>query len=233
MQRVVVVVQARMSSERLPGKVLLPLGGRPLLEQLLRRLAHCRSVDDVVVATSTAPSDDLLDQWLTENGVTMYRGALEDVAGRVAAAASLHSADLLVRVSGDSPLLDARIVDECVGAYVDQEPDLVSNVFPRTFPHGQSVEVLRPSLLEAVSSRQDRDQREHVTKFFYDHSEEYKIVNVCSSQPAPDARLVVDTLEDYQRLAALFDALDPGPTTRHLSLLEWLRERDEKGEGDL
>lgn len=222
-----------MSSQRLPGKVLLPLGGRPLLEHLLDRLSLCRSVDDVVVATSTAPSDDVLSEWLTENRVTMYRGPLDDVAGRVAAAATHRGADVLVRVSGDSPLLDGQIVDRCVDAYRDHEPDLVSNVFPRTFPNGQSVEVLRPSLLDAVSSRLKPDQREHVTKFFYDHPEEYRIVNIRSPQPAPSVRMVVDTVDDYRRLSRFFDAMDPAPEAEHLAFLGLLRDSEETGGGQL
>lgn len=205
---VAAVVQARMSSARLPGKVLRPLAGRPALEYLLERLARARTIERVIVATSTDPSDDPIAAFCAERGVPCVRGPHDDVAARFAEVAEAEGLDAFVRVTGDSPLLDQRLVDHAVEEFASGSFDLVTNVFPRTFPHGQSVEVVSvaafATALEAIRS----DEREHVTLVFYRQPERFRIHNFRATAAANGVTLALDTEEDAARLDALLTAMD-------------------------
>lgn len=210
--RVGAVVQARMSSSRLPGKVLAPVAGRPLLALLLERLARCTGLDAVVVATSGEPSDDVLAAWCDEAGVAVHRGPLDDVAARMRGAASAHGLEGIVRVCADSPLIDPALVDRAVALLRAGEHDLVSNVVPpRTYPPGQSVEALRADALAAADGLMDAPgDREHVTPALYRHPEVFRIAALRADPPCAGLRLVVDTPDDLAALRALVARMD-GP----------------------
>lgn len=202
--RTVAFVQARMSSARLPGKVLLPLGGRPMLDNVVERLRRARLLDDVWVTTSSSPSDDELAAFCRRAGIDCFRGALDDVVGRILAAASAADADVIVRISGDSPVIDPAVVDGVVERFHGVECDLATNVWPRSFPAGQSVEaVSRPVLAAAAGEMTTEHDREHVTPWFYDHADRYRIENVELDPPANGVRLVVDTEADLDGLTSL------------------------------
>lgn len=202
--RVGAIVQARMSSSRLPGKVLAPVAGRPLLALLLERLALCDGLDAVVVATSDEASDEVLADWCARAGVDLHRGPLDDVAARVLGAASARGLDGLVRVCADSPLIDPALVDRAVALLRGGGHDLVSNVVPpRTYPPGQSVEAIRAgALAESVGLMDQPGDCEHVTPALYRYPERFRIAALRADPPCDDLRLVVDTADD---LAALRD----------------------------
>lgn len=203
------IVQARMSSQRLPGKVLRPIAGRPVLDYVLEGLAHAESLDGVVVATSTAPSDDEIADFCARRGVRCHRGSLDDVAARFASVVQSDGLDAFVRVNGDSPCLDHCLLDEAVRLFESGTIDLVTNVFPRTFPRGQSVEVVSARAFAVLRAEmEDDDEREHVTLAFYRRPERYRIRNLTAEDPAPDERLVLDTEEDAKMLERLLSALD-------------------------
>ena len=205
--RVGAVVQARMNSERLPGKVLMPLAGRPMLEWLLERLEHARTLDVVVVATSRAAADDPVAQFAEAHGVACHRGSLEDVAGRVVGAARANGLDVVVRVNGDSPLIDQRLIDRGVGLLKQSDADLVSNVRPRTFPPGQSVEVVRTEALEQAHARDSTDEdREHVTGPLYDG--DFKVVRFEADPPRTTPAFTVDTPTDLARIEKILTGMD-------------------------
>ncbi len=204
----VAVVQARFSSERLPGKVLREVAGKPVLAYLLERLACCRSLSRTVVATSTEASDDGVARFCEQYGVAVYRGALHDVLGRFVGVAAELDETALVRVSGDSPLLDPAIVDRAVELFGSGDADLVTNVHPRSFPKGESVEVIAASALRlAAQESDDQLDREHVTRFFYRWPERWRIRNFKREPSAADIQLSVDTAEDFDALVRLVAAM--------------------------
>jgi spore coat polysaccharide biosynthesis protein SpsF len=195
------VIQARCSSQRLPGKVLRQIDGRTLLDFLLERLARCRGLSRIVVATSTDGSDDALAAFCRSRSIVFYRGALDDVLGRFVAVAGQLGEPALVRINGDSPLLDPAIVDEAVRLFEEGGADIVTNVHPRSFPKGQSVEVLAVTALRrAAEQSDDPSDREHVTRFFYRRPEQFRIRNFKREPAAADIQLSVDTPEDFAAL---------------------------------
>lgn len=195
---VAAVVQARMSSQRLPGKVLAPLAGRPALAWLLERLAPF----EVVVATSDEPSDEPVADFCAERGVECFRGPLADVAARFAGVIERYRLDAFVRVNGDSPLLDPALVAQGIELFHAATPDLATNVFPRSFPSGQSVEVVDAEAFLAVRGEFDERDREHVTTFFYARPERFRIENFSAAMPYEGPSHAVDTAEDLARLDA-------------------------------
>jgi spore coat polysaccharide biosynthesis protein SpsF len=208
----VAVVQARFGSERLPGKVLRPMRGQPMLGYLLEALTHCRSIDVVVVATSADASDDAVALFAQASGVRCHRGSLDDVASRVLGAAEAVRADAVIRLSGDSPLLDPAVVDRGVELFRSEPSDLVSNVVTRSFPRGQSVEVLsRDALARAVAVMTSAHEREHVTPHFYSNAADYVIRSFCAAHPRPDVQLSVDDEDDFVRCEAILESLGRPP----------------------
>lgn len=205
--RVGAVVQARMSSQRLPGKVLAPLAGRPALEWLLERLEHARTLDAIVVATSEEPEDDAVDEFVAERGIACHRGPLHDVAGRVLGAAREHRLDALVRVNGDSPMLDQRLVDRGVTLLRNTRVDLVTNVRPRTFPPGQSVEVAMTHALARAHEADSTDEdREHVTGPLYEGG--FEIARFEADPPRTEPSFTLDTEADRERLEPILLGMD-------------------------
>lgn len=196
------IVQARTGSARLPRKVLLELAGKPLLVHVLDRLARARGLDATVVATSDEPGDDAVAALCAAHGTPCVRGPHEDVAARFALAAREHRLDAFVRVSGDSPLLDPALVDRAVARFREGDVDLVTNVRPRSFPPGQSVEVVATQrFLQLLPKMTTVHEREHVTPLLYDSG--LRIARVDSGRDYGDLSLTVDTAEDLERIAGL------------------------------
>ena len=207
--RIVAVVQARLSSRRLPGKVLMPLAGRPMIGHLFEALRRAGALDGIVLATSDRPDDDAVADFAREVGVDAFRGSLDDVAGRMLAAAEAAGADALVRVNGDSPLLDPALVDRAAGLYRAGGAAIVSNVRPRSFPKGQSVEVVSTAALRRAHGRMtEKDEREHVTPHLYDRPDDYPLAGFQAERPRPDLQLSVDEPEDFARCAGILARLD-------------------------
>jgi spore coat polysaccharide biosynthesis protein SpsF len=195
------IVQARMSSRRLPGKMLRPLAGRPVLQHVLDRLAHVRQIDRVVIATSTDATDDPIAAFCSERGVAYVRGSLNDVAGRFCTALRQYPADRFVRVCGDRPLLDPALVDRGLTMFADGDVDVVTNVHPPTFPPGQTVEIIAAAaFVRAYPRMNDAGDREHVTPFLYRHPGDFRIRNFAAAEDFSGTRFVIDTVDDAVRL---------------------------------
>jgi spore coat polysaccharide biosynthesis protein SpsF (cytidylyltransferase family) len=202
------VIQARMSSHRLPGKVLRTAAGKPLLGYLVERLSRCRSLNQIIVATSTLNSDDPIVEWCGQAGVICHRGPIDDVAQRFLLVAAELELPAFVRINADSPLMVPAVVNQVVARFEQGGCDLATNVFPRSFPIGQSVEVISTDALRAAhASITAADDLEHVTTYFYRHAELFTIVNVQFDRDVGDVQLSVDRDEDFQAFEELLSRM--------------------------
>ena len=208
--RIGAVAHARMGSTRLPGKVLRPLGERPALAMLLDRLALAREVDLVGVATSDESADDPIVELCEARGTPVHRGPLHDLAARMLGAAEAFDLDAFIRVNGDSPLLDPALVDQAAQLMRERDCDLVTNVFPRSFPVGQSVEAIRiEAMRDAVAQMTDPAHKEHVTQWFYANPERVRIESFTSDQGDFSSMvLALDTPEDAAGVEAVVARMD-------------------------
>lgn len=210
-----ILVQARMSSRRLPGKVLRPVLGKPLLGYLFDRLRRCRAVSFVALATSTGTEDDPVADFAQSQGVAVFRGPLDDVAARFLGAAERFGLETFVRITGDSPLIDPALVDEAVRLHaVPPATDLATNVWPRSFPKGMSVEAIRTEAFRRALDRMTdplTGWREHVTQAFYAEPDRYRIRSFTGGGGRADLQLSVDTPEDFARFEAIVSAMDRPP----------------------
>ena len=204
-----IIMQARMSSRRFVGKVLHDVAGKPMLKYTLERLRHCRHENTIVVATSREDEDTRLVDFCDVEKVACYRGSLDNVADRFKRTIEQYQFDAFVRVNGDSPLLDQRLIDDAVKVFMAGEYDLVTNVMPRTYPRGQSVEVLRSqAFLEGCERMVSAEDLEHVTVFFYAHREEYRIRNLVWDSELSYVRLCVDTDDDMNLFSEIVARMD-------------------------
>jgi spore coat polysaccharide biosynthesis protein SpsF (cytidylyltransferase family) len=194
----IAIIQSRISSKRLPGKALMVLDNRPLLSHVVTRVKAAKLVTRVIVATSDSDDADVIHLYCLENGVECFRGSLDDVAFRFAEAAIAVNTDSFVRISGDSPLIDPAIIDIAISHYNSGNYDLVTNVQKRTFPKGQSVEVVRlATFLEMYKQIDSAFHKQHVTAAFYE-SPTYKIYNfIKEGVPEPNIQLSIDTKQDF------------------------------------
>jgi spore coat polysaccharide biosynthesis protein SpsF len=191
-----------MSSERFPGKVLAPFRGAPVILHVVRRVTEALPAVPVVVATSVETSDDPLVAYLAILGIPVFRGPLDDVFQRFRLCVAEHPCEWILRVSADSPLLDGRVL-AAVARHADRPGvDLVTTVFPRTFPSGHNAELIRVATFLALDPGALTDSdREHVTGVYYRHPRRFGIVNVASGDPGlASRRLCVDTVDDLRRL---------------------------------
>lgn len=209
---ILAILQARMSSTRLPGKVLRPLAGEPMIGRQVERLRRAQRLDRMVVATSVGPEDDPLAAYCEGLGLDVFRGPLDDVLGRFAGAIDAFGpAEAVVRLTADCPLADPGVVDEVVRTHLESGADYTSNVLPaRTFPKGLDVEVARTqALLAAAAEAADPYEREHVTPFLYRRPERFKIASVERSPSQADLWWTVDTPEDYAFVSDIYRRLYP------------------------
>lgn len=208
--RVVCVSQARMTSTRLPGKVLLPVLGRPLLEYHLERLGRSRLLDQVVLATTVNASDDPLAALGAARGLTVVRGSEDDVLSRYALAAAAGDADVVVRVTSDCPLIDPQLVDQAVAAFLEGGADYCS-IDVTTYPRGLDCEVFSRVLLdEAHRLAADPYEREHVTPYIHMHPERFRLCRLVSPLPPLAYRWCVDEPGDFALVSRLIETLYPG-----------------------
>ncbi len=177
--RIVAIIQARINSSRLPGKVLADIGGRTMLARVVQRVRGAGLVDHVVVATSLKSADDPIQEECARSAVDSFRGDESDVLDRFHRAAEIHRAEGIVRITADCPLADAEVIDRVVRAFLDRRPDFASNTLCRTYPRGLDVEVLTASAL-ATAWRHAREayQRVHVTPFVYQHPERFRLLSL-------------------------------------------------------
>lgn len=199
-----------MGSVRLPAKVMLPLLGEPMLTRVMRRARRAGTLDEVVVATSTLPEDDAIVALAGAEGWPVQRGSDSDLLDRYLGAARAQNADVVVRITGDCPLIDPGVIDRTVQAFRAADVDYASNVLePRTYPRGLDVEVIGREALERAG-REDRDpaSREHTTPYIYRHPERFRLLSVPADGIGhSEHRWSVDTPEDYELVRRIYEAL--------------------------
>ena len=208
MSRTVAIIQARTGSTRLPAKVLLPLLGEPMLTRVVRRVARASLLDGVVVATTTAASDDVIARLARSEGWSVERGSEDDLLDRYVVAARAHDADVIVRITSDCPLVDPEVIDRTVGAFRAGDLDYASNTLqPLTYPRGLDVEVVARDAFERAW-RDDRDPawREHATPYIYRHPEQFRLARVAADDDNHDLRWTVDTPQDYALVERIYKA---------------------------
>lgn len=218
------VLQARMSSTRLPGKVLAEVAGLPMIHQQLRRIENSRLIDNVIVATSSDPSDDILVDQLKNIGMNHIRGALDDVLGRFVLALDTTRDETCVRLTGDCPLSDPEIIDKVISQFIEQDVDYASNTLVRSYPRGLDVEVIRSDVIrEQQSQNFDPLAREHVTYGIYTNPSSYSLHNVSQVPSYAHYRWTVDTPADLAFIRNVFDAFDMnGVSLSQENLISWL-----------
>lgn len=207
-----------MGSTRLPGKVLLRVLGRPLLDHLLDRLERVASPHRTIVATTTLDEDDPIERLCAARGVPVHRGSAEDVLDRYVGATTAAGASSVARVTGDCPLIDPQIVDRVVTRFRTDGCDYASNTLERTFPRGLDVEVFtKQALEEAGTEAREPDEREHVTPFLYRNPDRYRLCNVASDRDEGSERWTVDTPEDFALVSRIMSELGAGVATAGIS----------------
>lgn len=211
--KTVAVVQARMGSSRLPGKVLLPVAGAPMLTRMLERLRAAETLHEIVVATTVDEHDQPIRDLCRDEDVRCHSGHPTDLLDRHIEAGRLCQADVVVKIPSDCPLIDPRIVDRVVGFFLSEPHrwDFVSNLHPASYPDGLDVEVMPMPMLElAWKEAQRPHEREHTTPFFWDQPHRFRIGNVAWERGidlSMSHRLTVDYQDDYRLVCAVFDEL--------------------------
>jgi spore coat polysaccharide biosynthesis protein SpsF len=212
-EKIVAIIEARMTSTRLPGKVLLPLGGTTVLGLLIERLKRSRYLDAICVATTVNATDKSVAALAKELGVECFRGSEADVLGRVLGAVRATAADIIVEITGDCPFTDHRVVDRGIEEFFIRAVDYVSNTLSVTYPHGGfEVQVFPTSVLAEVDTlTNDPVDRTHVSYYIYQHPEKYRLYNFEAplAARAPELRVVLDEKDDYTLITKVFSELYP------------------------
>ena len=229
--KILTILQARMTSTRLPGKVLRPLQGAPMLERQIERLRRSQRLGQLIIATSADPSDDPIEACGAALNCPVYRGALADVLQRYCGAIEAFGpVDHVVRVTGDCPLTDWTILDQVIALHLDTDADYTSNTVDRTYAKGLDVEVFKaPLLLDIPGLTDDAYDHEHVTPFLYRNPDRYRIAQLTQSPDRSQIRWTVDTPSDYRLAQAIYGALydaNPAFTAADIEALGWTLEAD-------
>ena len=225
------ILQARMTSNRLPGKVLMPVLGRPILSYNIERIRRAKTISRVFVATTDKREDDAIQRLCESEGVPVFRGSEEDVLDRIYQRMKHFKMEECAKLTADNPLIDPAVIDQVVGFYLTHrgDYDYVSNNHPPTWQDGQEVEVIRAAALETAWREADKPfQREHVTPFIWDQPERFRIGNVARTDDRwyRDYRWTLDYPEDYLFVKAVFEELYPArPDFTTDDVMDLLRRR--------
>jgi spore coat polysaccharide biosynthesis protein SpsF len=208
------ILQARMSSSRLPGKVMLKLNGKPMIFHQIERIRQASTVDEVVVATSIDSSDDSLSDFLVENEIRVFRGSLNNVLSRFLEIQQILNPTGVIRLTGDCPLVMPELIDRMVHCFWDSNLDYLSNTLELTFPDGLDVEVFKPSTLEKLAKFDLSEQeKEHVTLGIYTRPSMFTLRNFRGETDLSQHRWTVDYLEDFDFIREIYSAFQGNEST--------------------
>ena len=206
--RIVCTIEARMTSSRLPGKVLLPVLGQPMLHHLVRRLKAVPSIDAIVLATTVNATDDVLEAFARNEGIGCFRGSEDDVMARVIGAAESARADVIVEITADCPIIDPQIVEQLIRMFKVHDADYVSNAHIATHPDGMGAQVFRlETLKRSASMTTDRLDHEHVTLHIRNHPEIFPHVHLMAEPEVhwPELGLTLDEPADYELIKRVIE----------------------------
>ena len=202
------IIQARMSSSRFPKKVLKPINGKPVLEFLIDQISQKNCDMPIIVATSKNNSDQKIVDYCIKNKIKYYEGNLLNVASRFYNIVKIYNLDFFVRVCADSPLRDGNLIKKSL-SYLNEKFDIITNIMPRTYPKGQSIEVVNcKTFLSTYYNLNSEEDLEHVTRYFYKNSESYNILNFENDKDNSSINLSIDTHEDYEKICRIISKLD-------------------------
>lgn len=206
----IAIIQARMSSTRLPGKILKEICGIPMLQIQIERLKRCMLIDQIVIATTESQKDDVVIDLCNKLSISTFRGSESDVLSRYFKTATYYDSDVIIRFTSDCPLIDPKLVDDIIEFYCNHNEhyDYVSNGIIQTYPRGMDTEVFNYSVLKsAFESSKEKYEKEHVTPFIYDPKNGFKMYNFSSTINLNHYRLTVDTIEDFILVDKIFNSL--------------------------
>ncbi len=200
------IIQARSNSKRFKNKVLHLIYGTPIIQHVVNRVKKSKKITKLIVSSSLKKNDDNLISYLKKNRIKFFRGDLKNVAMRLYETAKTNKSKSFVRISGDSPLIDPKLIDKAIRISQKEEKyDIITNVFPRTFPKGQSVEVIKTSIIKKYCKNFSKLDKEHVTKYFYDNSNKFIIKNFIFNGKNKIMKLSVDTKKDLKNILKKFN----------------------------
>jgi spore coat polysaccharide biosynthesis protein SpsF len=226
--KVVAVIQARMGSTRLPGKVLKDIEGETVLARVVNRVRRSTLIDEFIIATTDERADDVIVQECRRIPVSVFRGDEKDVLDRYFRAAQLTKAEVVVRITSDCPLIDPEVTDKTISQFIEKRPDYASNALVRTYPRGLDTEVMTVQALERAWRVADKPyERSHVTPYIYEHPDEFKILSVTAEEDFSQHRWTLDTSEDLEFIRAVYARLKDSGDFRWPDILDLLaRESD-------
>jgi len=206
--QVIAIIQARMTSSRLPGKVLKPILGKSMLALQIERTKCSQLIDNLIVATSIEDSDQPIEDWCIKNNIKCYRGSLNNVLDRYFQVAKISGADHIVRMTADCPLIDSVIIDNVIKLHLLEKNDYTSNCIEPTFPDGLDVEVMTEKTLQkSWELASKHSEREHVTLYIRNHPEMFKIGSFKNDVNLQNKRWTVDYIEDFNLISNIYNAL--------------------------
>ncbi len=228
--KTIALIQARMSSSRLPGKVFQGIAGQPMLLRVVHRAKRAKSIDAVAVITSTFGDDDAIERLCKENNVPCFRGSLDDVLDRYYQAAIHFQADVVVRLTADCPLLDPVIIEQVVRTFHQNSFDYVANILEYTYPDGLDTEVFRFKTLErAWKEARLKSEREHVTVYILNHPELFRLGSVKQEEDLSALRWTVDTPQDLEFVRTVYSFF-PDADFGMIDILQVMKEHPEIAE---
>ena len=198
------LVQARVNSRRLPKKMLKKINGKSILEILVDRLKLSKKISEIIILTSKNNSDNPIIKICKSKKIRFYRGSLNNVAKRFYEVIKMKKKNSFMRICGDSPLIDYNLIDNAISKFNVKKYDILSNIFPRSYPKGQSIEIINSKTFQKIFlSLKNKNHKEHVTTYFYENFKKFKIYKLKNNINQSNINLSIDTIEDFNRIKKL------------------------------
>lgn len=225
MPKIAVIIQARLSSSRLPGKILLNLGDKSVLAHVVGRIKRCNKISDVIVATTNLLADDATVTECKKISVKYFRGSSDNVLERYYLAAKGHAVDIVVRVTSDCPFIDAGILDQMLDKFSKEKPDYLSNTLTRTYPRGFDIEIFTFASLDKAYKQAKVDyEQEHVTPYIYLNPDKFILEAYSDNADNSDLRVTLDTKEDWEVIQIAYSTLGNNDNFSYRDVIDYLRQ---------